>query len=55
MPQRLKRKKYRVHMTFRFTDTIELKARDKDEAEKMALEMSEPSYDTHLYTITKEC
>lgn len=49
-----KRKKYRVHMIFRYTDTIELEAKSVEEAEKMALEMSEPSYDTHLDTKTKE-
>lgn len=50
----MKRKKYRVTMIFRYTDTIELEAKDEAEAEKMAMEMSEPQYETHLDTITKE-
>ena len=50
----MKRRKFRVRMIFRYTDTIELEAKDLQEAERVALEMSEPQYDSHIDTETRE-
>ena len=41
-------------MTFRYQDVIELEAKDEKEAEKIAIQMSEPQYHAHLDTIVKE-